>query len=78
MRMANFVFVAVLMATASVSAVDKYYLKATEKSNTYSSLAEFGFENPQRWGLSSVDGTPADAFDSTADYIVRNCGFKHI
>ena len=61
-----------IMAVASVFAVDKYYLKATEKSNTYSSLAEFGFENPLRWGLSSVDGAPADAFDPTADYVVRN------
>ena len=68
---ASSVLVAVMMATASVFAVDKYYLKATELSGTYSSLAEFGFENPQRWGLSSVDGTPADAFDPTADYIVR-------
>ncbi len=56
---------------AAVYATDTYYLKATEKSSTYGSLAEFGFENPQRWGLSSVDGDSADAFDSTADYIVR-------
>ena len=65
--------VLLLTALAGVAAfaVDKYYLNATELSGTYSSLAEFGFENPQRWGLSSVDGTPADAFDPTADYIVR-------
>ena len=65
--------VLLLTALAGVAAfaVDSYYLSATEKSNTYSSLSEFGFANPARWGLGSPSGTPADAFDSTADYIVR-------
>ena len=65
--------VLLLTALAGVVAfaVDSYYLSATEKSNTYSSASDFGFVNPQRWGLGSPSGTPADAFDSTADYIIR-------
>ena len=56
---------------AVVYATDTYYLKATEKSNTYPNLSEYGFVNPDKWGLGSDTGAVAADFDSTADYVVR-------
>ena len=60
--------VLLLTALAGVAAfaVDKYYLKATESSSSCG-----GFTDPSKWGLGSLTGDSADAFDSTADYIVR-------
>ena len=62
---------AMAFAATTTFAADKYYLKATELSGTYSQSTDFGFENPARWGLSSTSGDPAASFDATAEYIVR-------
>ena len=60
-----------IMAVASVFAVDKYYLKATETSSSSG-----GFTDPSKWGLGSPSGESADAFDPTADYIVRKSIYR--
>ena len=66
-----------LAAFAAVAyATDTYYLKATERSDTYSTLAEYGFVNPDKWGLGATSGDAAAGFDSTADYIVRKSSLR--
>ena len=54
-------------------AADKYYLIKEEKDGTYKTPNEYGFYNIEKWAKdSATSGVFSEAFDSEADYIVKN------